>query len=561
MPFSFSSALSKHGGALFALGLIILGSFTLSDVMRESDQASLLFGALDLSWGKDILGHKIYRYDKFFCSYWILALWYKLYGVDPGEAPDNIVYLGNLLTFFIFSCALITYTWKLKLPCFSLAILASCLFSPVILLSMTFASPNLFSISALLILIRLWSKSSRWWQLIGIAVCTFLAVGFRQDAVFVLPIISLLGTRRQWYQLWSDRRVGAAFIGCILALITSRIVGYNHSLLVGEDFFFDPKISSGYLVFGLSAALFSYLLFAVSHLIWGKITRIPALLFFLVPLCFYLGLLYTPRHLLLIPVCVIASLSLPGGKTIWRKLAKRKLAKPLGYLVLLITFLPIVLGLHLIKLKSPELTIKQPTLYPTADGYWPMGALGSFLLSIPDATTIPIDHNQEVWNAWKNHTFSSNDLAYRDALYHYAKLAAKIQGHHLTFAESLGPDMLTTERIIRRRDGISLTQGKLPEDFDFYFVGSEAIKIIEVEPKGSLRKGSVSNQNIRILAANKTLGNDFILIKKTDPLYRKKIKYLEGHYSTSIRGVNNEEWIAIKRLPEYMSTQSYGENK
>lgn len=561
MPVSLSSILSKYGAFLVALCLIVVGAVTLSDVMRESDQASLLFGALDLSWGADILGHKIYRYDKFFTSYWILALWYKLLGVEPGTTPDNVVYLGNLLTFLIFSVALLIYTWRLKLSCFSLVILSSCLFSPVILLSMSFTSPNIFSISALLILIRLWRVNSLNWQLIGIVIATFFAVGFRQDAVFILPIISLLGTRRKWYKTWKDKRVVAAFIGCMLALITSRVVGYNHQLLIGEDFFFDSRITGCYLIFGLSAVLFSYLLFASFYLFWGKFSKIPALLFFLMPLFFYLGLLYTPRHLLLIPICVIASLSLPSGKKIWRRIGESKFANSLGIIVLLMTFLPMVVGLHLANIKSPKLTIGEPTLYPTADGYWPMGAFGSFLFSIPGAITIPIDHNQEVWNAWKKHDFKADDVAYRDALYHYAKLAAKIQGHHLTFEESLDSNMLTSERSLRRRDGITLKAGLLSEDFNFHFVGSESIKIVKIENKDNLREGSMGNEDIRVVAARETQGDDFILLKKTDPFFNKKTKYLDGNYSISIKGKENKEWIAIKRLPEYMSTKAYGENK
>lgn len=40
------------------------------------------------------------------------------------------------------------------------------------------------------------------------------------------------------------------------------------------------------------------------------------------------------------------------------------------------------------------------TLYPTTDGFWPMGAYASFFGRLADSCVHPIDHNQEVWEAW-----------------------------------------------------------------------------------------------------------------------------------------------------------------
>lgn len=46
------------------------------------------------------------------------------------------------------------------------------------------------------------------------------------------------------------------------------------------------------------------------------------------------------------------------------------------------------------------LTLGGGTLYPTADGFWPMGGYGEFYGRLANAVDDPVDHNQEVWASW-----------------------------------------------------------------------------------------------------------------------------------------------------------------
>lgn len=43
----------------------------------------------------------------------------------------------------------------------------------------------------------------------------------------------------------------------------------------------------------------------------------------------------------------------------------------------------------------------QVTLFPSADGLWPMGSTGKFLIALKGANRKPLDHNQRVWGAWE----------------------------------------------------------------------------------------------------------------------------------------------------------------
>ena len=55
-----------------------------------------------------------------------------------------------------------------------------------------------------------------------------------------------------------------------------------------------------------------------------------------------------------------------------------------------------------------RLVISESTLYPTADGFWPMGAYGDFYGRLAMADEVAVDHNQEVWAAWE--AVSEEDL-------------------------------------------------------------------------------------------------------------------------------------------------------
>ncbi|HAT20468.1 MAG TPA: hypothetical protein DCS85_09965, partial [Verrucomicrobiales bacterium] len=69
----------RLAASLVTVVWICLEIWAVGPVMRESDQASLLEGAVQLAVGdKAFSDNDSYNYDKQYFSYWVTAAWLKL---------------------------------------------------------------------------------------------------------------------------------------------------------------------------------------------------------------------------------------------------------------------------------------------------------------------------------------------------------------------------------------------------------------------------------------------------------------------------------------------------
>ncbi|NNM30325.1 MAG: hypothetical protein HKO57_12460 [Akkermansiaceae bacterium] len=109
----------------------------------------------------------------------------------------------------------------------------------------------------------------------------------------------------------------------------------------------------------------------------------------------------TPRHLTLTALALLSAGLLPRGRAWWRMLWRGRLDRMVVAVAVAMTAVLWVVGLRFDALTSFRLTSHEPTRFPTADGFWPAGAYAGFLGALANAGKSPIDHNQEVWAAWK----------------------------------------------------------------------------------------------------------------------------------------------------------------
>lgn len=565
----------NHRALILSLCILLICGAGLSSLMRESDQASICTGALDLAWGGDIVGNNSYRYEKFFGTYWLLGLVYKCFSIEVGADSSFVVFLGNASAYTCFFISIVIFSWKLKLTKWTLALYFIILSSPVVLLSVALASPNIFALSFLILLLYFWRKSDMFFSLFGIAVSTFCAVACRQDTLLVLPLISFLGTEKSYFTLWKDKKVLIAFFSAVFALLLSLYLAPETAKFIGESFFFKSKITLAYLLFGLSGAIIVYVLFSVKILTNGGARSIPLLLSFSLPLVFYLGLLFTPRHLMLVPFCLLVSISFPKGLALWREILVKPWGRGVVFITLVFSSLSMILGVHLPSLSSPALRLTNVTTYPTADGYWPMGGYLHFLTRLNSRSPVTFDHNQEVWESWARYDFSDSQIVCWDNLWRYPQLSAKIQGYQVHFVQNATSNMVFSERLLRKGGGESFKK-VMTDNFQLlHFMGEGNHRIIKFGCATEL----FYPERLRILDDGP--GNDFIILSVDDPFFERKTTQLEGHSSVlfcreqkflreEVRpfDLNHVEllekqkgdkkwWIKIMRLPDYMRVENY----
>jgi hypothetical protein len=131
------------------------------------------------------------------------------------------------------------------------------------------------------------------------------------------------------------------------------------------------------------------------------------LLAFLLPLIFFLPQLHAPRYFwraceAIWLVCVL-----------WRR---NDQADPgwqisqglLRWVVVIMAVVPVFIGLQLPERSAPRPTFLYPTLFPSGDGHYPMGAYAHQLFRYHQAGHAPFDHNQRVWRAVESAAFERN---------------------------------------------------------------------------------------------------------------------------------------------------------
>lgn len=388
---------------LFLYSVVIL--LVVAPVMRESDQASLLSGSLQLARDGEIFGRSFYNYSRQYGSYWLLALVFRIGGLSEiGSNLDSVVFWGNLTAAVIFLSGL----WCLFLvrrpqSKYEGGLLLAVLLSPVVLFSAPLLASNLVSGGFILLLAAVASQQTSRQNTILAGVLSFAAVGARADAVLVLPAIVFLSlSKLSILEVFWNPRTWMMFGCSVLALVVGSLIG--NSAVANYDAFFQPLVFASFLSFGLGSSVF-LLVGAVVFLSWTGVKkrdwqRLLVAVSLCLPLVFYGRILFTPRHLLTTALVLLVFLFFDSSRSWLKELVGLKVGRILLLIVLLGAILNLFVGVRLDSMKSGKAVVSQPTLFPSADGLWPMGCQAQFLWWLSQARELPLDHNQRVWAAW-----------------------------------------------------------------------------------------------------------------------------------------------------------------
>ena len=406
----------RLAASIVAVSWICLEIWAVGPVMRESDQASLLEGSLRLiAKDRAVAANDSYNYDKQYLSYWITAAWLKV-RLAGDQRSMEIVREGNLLTITLFSLALLAAVWARKRwSGVQVAALYGALFTPVLSFSGMFLSPNMLSASFLLLLAVMLRNdrgtserpTSRGAQsrvrvcLVGILA--WAATATRQDALLLMPLLALFAAQEESVRATlRDQRIQAMIIGTVFAIILGLLLSEKFAVLPAP-FFVLPTFFA-FVGGGLGALLLLVIIFAIGLVSKGSFFRAFMALSVLLPLIFYGCVLYTPRHLFLPALVIILTLFSDRGCDCWNSLAQRRWGRLAVLITLLGTALPWVFGVRMAGWKQATVVTSAPTLYPSTDGFWPMGSYAEFLGRLANGAKDPVDHNQRVWGAWSKIT-------------------------------------------------------------------------------------------------------------------------------------------------------------
>jgi hypothetical protein len=456
-----------------------------AQVMRESDQASLVDGVLQLKEGQPKRGADFYNYDKQYLSYWLCVPPKEMPDAMPEQAANRLVGWVNLVSG---SVGLIGF-WLVWWTCvrrpsvgrvLSAVAFTSC---PIVLLSAAPASSATISGGFLLALVALLSLHGKWivrLQMVFVPLLVFAAVAARADAVLCLPMLCWASHRGRD---WRHFRTRPLFWVMAMAALAALIVG--RWLISGADgpgasttfygFFFVPKVFAAYLVFGLGGCGLWWLVQMIAGLAASKHRFYQfGVLLLLLPLLFYCWQLFSPRHLMTTVMVTLAGGFLWKGRLLFRFWRSRwpRSTRVVVVAVLVTALLPLVVGIYLPFSGSPRPVVARSTEFPTSDGLWPMGATLSFLARMRHSEDQPIDHNQALWQAAIRSDFSGCGSEGTVAILEsdmraYLELAVRLHGRKpkvVTWEELLKNDSMpcvfVDERALRIGSGAAMGDGE-----------------------------------------------------------------------------------------------------
>ncbi len=443
------------------INVILLIAFALisiwctGDLMRKNDQAVILAGAYDLADGRAQEWGAYYQYDKTYVLYWVSAAIFKVRqlvrcNVDP-------VAVANMGLVLVFWSALAVFVVRFRKTLTPLPFLCF-LTAPVVLLNTLYVNSSVLSSAFLLLsaVFLFWKKGRGGWLA---ALFFALAVGSRADILLLLPLLlwiitplPIVGkTVRDFSRHW--KLIG----GGLLALgIGPLLCGESG---VSLDVFFSTKVVVGYIVFGFGAAGLVFLTYALRLLLLMLRTRvgleknyyIVGLAALLLPALFFLPQLHTPRYFW--RACEAVLLLSASGRL---SVANRRMTI---FAVGLVAVLPLIVGLRLPSLNRPQITVLQPTLFPSGDGHYPMGGTIPFMFRLRNASSNPVDHNQRVWKAVQRTEFEVDGQSLVPVLCTpmsgYLLLGASLQGktaQRASFEELAGTSFYVDSRSLMRDD-------------------------------------------------------------------------------------------------------------
>lgn len=443
------------------LASVVVIAFALGPVMRESDQASILFGAVQLADGTESpLRNAHYNYDKQYVTYLLMALARRV-------APDvDVVLLGNIMGFSIFwgGLATLLVTGRVRqMP--QAAALTTVLLSPALWLFTPYLSSAGFSGGLYFLAWVAWRRTGRSPALPVIALLlTFLAVGARADAVLALPWLAWCLTPAQiMSKLWHRQRIWQIAVAGLAAVLVGRMIFSGH----GVDFhapFFLPKVYGAFLFFGLGAAALSWLWFVArlgccaglrfnQHRPTGWF-YLAGVLALLLPAIYYLPQMFSPRYWLVLLCTLLPGLLTRRGACLLGFANRPRATAALTLVWLAGALIPLGIGLRLPFPNRPHLTFGPATLYPSADGLQPMGALLAYHFSTLAAPNHLTDHNQATWLSARAVHYEANasgQIPVLDfSLRSYVQLAAALRGQPSVVVPATAPFFYSDMRDLLR---------------------------------------------------------------------------------------------------------------
>lgn len=522
-----------------AVAVCVVSVSMISDTMRESDQASILDGGIALSRG-DVSPWRadFYNYDRQFLTYWVVAAVVSVSSSERAVSPERLLFATNLAASLILWVGVAgLVVCRARGDRLVAALVAAIVVAPSLLLSSGLLCSNIVSGGFLAVLAALlYSKRFRAEvRLSLVAGLTFAAVGARADAVLCLPFlcwVSVPASRFRALLLKPEHWASSA--GAIAALALGEWVKRSDSILFyPSPFVF--RIVAAYSTFGLGASLgvVALLIGLISWRIARSTTArrknffVLGLVCALLPLVFYGAQLVSPRHWLTTIWVMLFFVTSRRGRAMMRLGLRPQARRVLAVAALLGAFVPMVIGVHLPALSSPRLIVRDATLYPSADGLWPMGAYADFIGALRRASREPIDHNQEIWAALGQTPLPSVDgpekrevPLYWTPMLSYFKLAATLQGKRgVQYSRShydAAPFLIGDERTLRK-DATPLSRattlnreqarlGHRPKTL----VSPSGLRqpIVKIEALGSLRASEVEIER-RLAVTSCFAGDEF----------------------------------------------------
>ena len=365
----------------------------LPSIMRENDQASLLRGAVLLARGAvNPLHADFYNYDKQFGAYWLLGGVLRVFGFLDPVAVANIAQVVLLAVVLA-----LVYRRAARSKALPRRLVLASLLSPVWILDVPFVSTAVVSACFFLLAYLGASVQRRSWRLALSGAAIFAAAACRVDVLLAVPFLIWITSPRQ-LRLQPIAMVYA--VSAIVAFGMGRLI-YSGSTFDTNSPSFVPQVIAAYTVFGLGVNAIVLLLLFIGLFVAMRAQRwrwfyAAGAVSLLMPLLFYVVQLFSPRYFLLASTTLLAVLLSSRGAALLRYLLRMR--APTEVVVALAAVVPLILGLRApsLTLRSIRPTISAATVFPTAVGHWPMGAIYAFA-GWARFGGEPLDHNQAIF--------------------------------------------------------------------------------------------------------------------------------------------------------------------
>lgn len=543
------------------LTALVLAVLALGQFMRETDQAWLLDGGMGIANGHPEIARAEFNFDKQFITYYLAGELFKF--LPRPFNGDELVLAANILGMIFFWGAMCLLLAR-SAHRISLALTLPVILAPAFLVYSPFYASAFISAGFVMLLADFLSCKHRGWPLYPVSfLLTFLAVGARADAIFLLPLLAVLHSSRSTFagilkspDTWLLPAGGlAAFFWGRTTYLTDAVDYVSFSLHL--------KQLLAYIVFGLGGAALVLLaaLLATARATRNSLWAVALFGALALPMGYYSLQLLSPRHCAVGAVSVLLFICARRGQAIFKTFFRNRL---LGFTTKFIfvatAVVPVFLGLDLADLHHPKITFKQPTLLPSVAGVAPAGAYLAFAQSVRTSDGF-LDHNQAVWSAAKSARFvpdADGTVPYLfSPIESYLKFAIRLQNkvpHRYSLGSGPCPPRFFMESRSLMRFGY--TYPPQNADMEDFLAHTRFLQSTELEWHGITLLGCVTNAftvtddfNAALWALNERFGrNEFRLesvraLQKVPEAWAGKTLVLasRGHFSVpeNIAGVRD----------------------